>query len=99
LAAGGIGTAVCTTASTIGFIGPSTAVADATRRAALKQRLAELGWVEGCTMAIEYRWAEGSVPRAGKIAAESVRQVSTSSLSAVMPRFVPWRKPRQRSRS
>jgi len=59
---------------TIGFIGPSTAAADATRRAALKQRLAELGWVEGRTMAIEYRWAEGSVPRAGEIAAEYVRQ-------------------------
>lgn len=59
---------------TIGFIGPSTAAADATRRAALKQRLAELGWVEGRTVAIEYRWAEGSVPRAGEIAAEYVQQ-------------------------
>jgi putative tryptophan/tyrosine transport system substrate-binding protein len=59
---------------TIGFIGPSTAVADTTRRAALKQRLAELGWIEGRTIAIEYRWAEGSVPRAGEIAAEYVRQ-------------------------
>jgi len=59
---------------TIGFIGPSTAAADTTRRAALKQRLAELGWVEGRTMAIEYRWAEGSVPRAGEIAAEYVQQ-------------------------
>ncbi len=56
----------------IGFIGPSTAAADTTRRAALKQRLAELGWVEGRTVAIEYRWAEGSVPRAGEIAAEYV---------------------------
>jgi putative ABC transport system substrate-binding protein len=57
---------------TIGFIGPSTAAADVTRRAALKQRLGELGWIEGRTMAIEYRWAEGNVARAGEIATEYV---------------------------
>jgi putative ABC transport system substrate-binding protein len=59
---------------TIGFIGPSTASADATRRAALKQRLGELGWIEGRTMTIEYRWAEGNVARAGEIAAEYAGQ-------------------------
>jgi putative ABC transport system substrate-binding protein len=57
---------------TIGFIGPSTATADVTRRAALKQRLGELGWIEGRTVAIEYRWAEGNVARAGEIAVEYV---------------------------
>lgn len=59
---------------TIGFIGPSTASADVTRRAALKQRLGELGWIEGRTVAIQYRWAEGNVARAGEIAADYVRQ-------------------------
>ena len=59
---------------TIGFIGPSTASADVTRRAALKQRLGELGWIEGRTVTIEYRWAEGNVARAGEIAADYVRQ-------------------------
>ena len=60
--------------ATIGFIGPSTAAADVTRRAAFARRLAELGWVEGRSLAIEYRWAEGVVPRAGEIAAEYARQ-------------------------
>src|SRR5258705_6886174 len=58
----------------IGFIGPSTASADRTRRAAFAKRLGELGWVEGRSIAIEYRWAEGVVARAGEIAAEYAQQ-------------------------
>jgi putative ABC transport system substrate-binding protein len=37
------------------------------------QRLRELGWLEGRTVAIEYRWAEGRNERAAEIAAEFVR--------------------------
>ena len=37
------------------------------------QRLRELGWVEGRTVAIEYHWAEGRRERAAEIAAEYVR--------------------------
>ena len=37
------------------------------------QRLRELGWIEGRTVAIEYRWADGSGERAAEIAAEFVR--------------------------
>jgi putative ABC transport system substrate-binding protein len=37
------------------------------------QRLQELGWVEGRTVAIEYRWAEGHSERYAEIAAEFVR--------------------------
>lgn len=59
---------------TIGFIGPSTASADRTRRAALQKRLGELGWVEGRNITIVYRWAEGVVARAGEIAAEYAQQ-------------------------
>ena len=33
----------------------------------------ELGWVEGKTVAIEYRWAEGSPDRAAEAAAELIR--------------------------
>jgi putative tryptophan/tyrosine transport system substrate-binding protein len=58
----------------VGFIGPSTASADVTRRAAFARRLGELGWVEGRSIAIEYRWAEGVIARAGEIAAEYARQ-------------------------
>jgi len=59
---------------TIGFIGPSTASADVTRRAAFAKRLGELSWVDGRNLAIEYRWAEGVVSRAGEIAAEYAQQ-------------------------
>jgi putative ABC transport system substrate-binding protein len=41
--------------------------------AALVQRLRELGWVEGRTVAIEYRWADGRPERYPEIAAEFVR--------------------------
>jgi putative tryptophan/tyrosine transport system substrate-binding protein len=58
----------------IGFIGPSTASADVTRRAAFAKRLGEFGWVEGRSIAIQYRGAEGVVPRAGEIAAEYDRE-------------------------
>jgi hypothetical protein len=34
-----------------------------TRRAAFAKRLGGLGWVEGRSIAIEYRWAEGVVAR------------------------------------
>jgi putative ABC transport system substrate-binding protein len=36
------------------------------------QRLRELGWIEGRTVAIEYRWAEGRRERFGEIAAEFI---------------------------
>jgi putative tryptophan/tyrosine transport system substrate-binding protein len=41
--------------------------------AGLVQRLRELGWIEGHTVAIEYRWAEGKSERFAEIAAEFVR--------------------------
>ena len=37
------------------------------------QRLRELSWIEGRTVAIEYRWAEGQSARLAEIAAEFVR--------------------------
>ncbi len=58
----------------IGFIGPSTASADVTRRAAFAKRLGELGWVEGRSIAIQYRWAEGVVVRAGVVAVDYAQQ-------------------------
>jgi len=39
----------------------------------LFQRLRELGWSEGRTIAIEHRWAEGRADRVAEIAAEFVR--------------------------
>jgi putative ABC transport system substrate-binding protein len=58
---------------TIGVLGPTTASVAGPWTAALVQRLRELGWIEGRTLAIEYRWAEGRTERAAEIAAEFVR--------------------------
>jgi putative tryptophan/tyrosine transport system substrate-binding protein len=57
----------------IGFLGTSTPLAWSPWTAAFVQRLRELGWIEGRTIAIEYRWAEGRAQRFGEIAAEFVR--------------------------
>ena len=42
--------------------------------AAFIQRLHELGWIEGRTIAIEYRWGQGRPERYAEIAAEFVRR-------------------------
>jgi len=58
---------------TIGFLGAATASTWGPWTAAFVQRLRDLGWVEGRTIAIEYRWAEGRTERFAEIAAEFVR--------------------------
>jgi len=58
---------------TIGFLGSGTPSSYGQWNAALVQRLRELGWSEGRTVAIEYRWAEGRTERYAEIAAEFVR--------------------------
>ena len=58
---------------TIGLLGGATASAQAKWTTAFVQRLHELGWVEGQTVAIEYRWVEGRSERSPAIIAEFVR--------------------------
>src|SRR5262245_35610415 len=58
---------------TIGFFGSATPATQSPWLAALAQRLRELGWTEGLTIAIEARWAEGRPERFAEIAAEFVR--------------------------
>jgi putative tryptophan/tyrosine transport system substrate-binding protein len=58
---------------TIGFLGTTSASAWSRYVAAFARRLRELGWVEGRTVAIEYRWAEGRSERLAEIAAEFTR--------------------------
>src|SRR5207245_6441564 len=58
---------------TIGFLGASTPLNWNRWTAAFVQRLRELGWTEGRTVAIEYRWAEGRSERYTEIATEFVR--------------------------
>ena len=45
----------------IGFLGANTPSLDSRRIAAFVQRLRERGWIEGHTVAIEYRWAARSI--------------------------------------
>ena len=57
----------------IGLLGGATASAQAQWTTAFVQRLRELGWVEGQTVAIEYRWVEGRFERSPAIIADFVR--------------------------
>jgi putative tryptophan/tyrosine transport system substrate-binding protein len=57
---------------TIGFLG-ATATTWRPWTSAFVQRLHELGWTEGQTVTIEYRWNEGQPERIAEIAAEFIR--------------------------
>jgi putative tryptophan/tyrosine transport system substrate-binding protein len=72
----------------IGLLGANT---EATQRQwldAFVQRLGERGWIEGRTVTIEYRWAEGRNERYAEIATEFVGQkvdvIVTSGTGAVL---------------
>ena len=56
----------------IGFLG-ADASAFSPWTDAFVVRLRELGWIEGSTIAIEYRWSQGRTERYAEIAAEFVR--------------------------
>jgi putative tryptophan/tyrosine transport system substrate-binding protein len=58
---------------TIGFLGTTSPSSWSQWVAAFAQRLRDLGWIDGRTVAIEYRWAEGRNERFAEIAAEFVR--------------------------
>src|SRR5260370_512625 len=55
---------------TIGFLGLSDTIG---APAVFLRRLRELGWVEGRTISIEYRWTEGRAEAASEFLAEFVR--------------------------
>jgi putative ABC transport system substrate-binding protein len=59
---------------TIGFLVATEPAVFGQRLPAFVQRLRELGWIEGRTIVIDYRRAEGSTERAAEIAAEFVRR-------------------------
>jgi putative ABC transport system substrate-binding protein len=58
---------------TIGFLATNAASTQREWTAAFVQRLRELGWIEGQTIVIEYRWTEGRSEPAAEFAAEFVR--------------------------
>jgi putative ABC transport system substrate-binding protein len=57
---------------TIGFLGSTSREIASHWIAAFLKRLRELGWIEGRTIAIEYRWADAHSERYSEIAAEFV---------------------------
>jgi putative tryptophan/tyrosine transport system substrate-binding protein len=58
---------------TIGYLGGGSPISQRAWVDAFVQRLRQLGWIEGRTVAIEYRWGEGRPERYAEIAAEFVR--------------------------
>jgi putative ABC transport system substrate-binding protein len=58
---------------TIGLLNSGTPTSERARVEAFVRRLLELGWIEGRTVAIEYRWAEGRPERFAEVAAEFIR--------------------------
>jgi putative ABC transport system substrate-binding protein len=58
---------------TIGYLGGGGPTSQGAWVDAFVQRLRELGWIEGRSIAIEYRWGEGRAERYAEIAAEFVR--------------------------
>ena len=59
---------------TIGYLGTITASAEKPRTDAFLERLRELGWIEGRTVAVEYGWPEGRPERMSAIAVDFVRR-------------------------
>jgi putative tryptophan/tyrosine transport system substrate-binding protein len=76
----------------IGFFRPNTAAIDGPRVNAMVQRLQELGWVAGRTVAIEYRWAEGRNNNLADIAAELVRLKADVIVTSATPTTVATKK-------
>jgi ABC-type uncharacterized transport system substrate-binding protein len=62
------------TVPVIGYLGPNSAVANAQNLQVMRRGLAEAGFVEGRTVAIEYHYADGQYDRLTAMAAELVRR-------------------------
>ena len=57
----------------IGFLGPASPSTFAARLEGFRQGLRDFGYIEGATITIEYRWAEGRYERLPELAADLVR--------------------------
>src|SRR5262245_6399644 len=71
---------------TVGFLGATTPSAQSQWTAAFVQRLRELGWIEGRSIAVEYRWTgvEPSAPLRLPPSSSSAR------LMLLSRRALPW---------
>jgi putative ABC transport system substrate-binding protein len=57
----------------VGFLGVGTSDGESRQLSAFRRGLRDLGWIEHETVAIEYRWAEGSPERLPALARDLVR--------------------------
>ena len=57
---------------TVGFLSPNSYAAAKTWTTAFVKRLQDLGWTEGKTVQIEYRWEDGQVERTSEFITELV---------------------------
>ena len=72
----------------IGILEPATPVSVSARVAALRQGLRDLGYIEGQTLQVEYRYANGNPERLADLAAELVSMkldlIATSQTPSVL---------------
>lgn len=79
----------------VGYVAPTNPLTPSRSTDAFLQRLRELGWIDGQTIAIESRWAAGRPERLDEIAAEFVRLkvdlivTSSTNDSIVMKQVAP----------
>jgi hypothetical protein len=66
---------------TIGFFSPNTSLAASPWTTAFVQQLRDLGWIEGRTVTIAYRWAKTLLTRADEVI--ELNGASSSRFSAV----------------
>jgi putative ABC transport system substrate-binding protein len=73
----------------VGFLVPGTEESHGKLVAAFAAHLAELGWIDGRTVALAYRWAAGHAERYAEIAAELVQlKADVIVTSGVLPTIV-----------
>jgi putative tryptophan/tyrosine transport system substrate-binding protein len=73
----------------IGYLGGTAPLIESQWVATFVQRLRELGWIEGRTVAFDYRWTEGRAERSAEVAAEFVQMkvdviVTTGTTNVVL---------------
>jgi len=83
----------------VGYLNPVEAESNTVGRGALLNGLAQIGYVEGRNVAIEYRWAEGRYDRLSSLAEELVRRQVDVIVVVGTPAALPPRQRQTQSRS